>query len=60
MQLLWNNIFFLPFHTKYSILFLRNNGNSFIMAFKVLENMEEKTIEETITNTKKQINVMKI
>ena len=31
------------------------NGNSFIMEFKVLENMEEKTIEETIANAKKQI-----
>ena len=31
------------------------NGNSFIMEFKVLENKEEKTIEETITNAKKQI-----
>ena len=31
------------------------NGNSFIMEFKVLENMEEKTIEETIENAKKQI-----
>ena len=31
------------------------NGNSFIMEFKVLENKEEKTIEETIQNAKKQI-----
>lgn len=31
------------------------NGNSFIMEFKVLENQEEKTIEETIANAKKQI-----
>ena len=31
------------------------NGNSFIMEFKVLENEEEKTIEETIENAKKQI-----
>ncbi|MBR0428089.1 MAG: AAA family ATPase [Clostridia bacterium] len=31
------------------------NANSFIMEFKVLENMEEKTIEETIANAKKQI-----
>ena len=31
------------------------NGNSFIMEFKVLEDMEEKTIEETIANAKKQI-----
>ena len=31
------------------------NGNSFIMEFKVLENMKEKTIEETIANAKKQI-----
>ena len=31
------------------------NGNSFIMEFKVLEDMEEKTIEETIENAKKQI-----
>ena len=31
------------------------NGNSFIMEFKVLENKEEKTIEETIENAKKQI-----
>ena len=31
------------------------NENSFIMEFKVLENMEEKTIEETIANAKKQI-----
>ena len=31
------------------------NGNSFIMEFKVLENEEEKTIEETIQNAKKQI-----
>ena len=31
------------------------NGNSFIMEFKVLESMEEKTIEETIANAKKQI-----
>ena len=29
--------------------------NSFIMEFKVLEDMEEKTIEETIENAKKQI-----
>ena len=31
------------------------NGNSFIMEFKVLEDKEEKTIEETIENAKKQI-----
>ena len=31
------------------------NGNRFIMEFKVLENGEEKTIEETIENAKKQI-----
>ena len=31
------------------------NGNSFIMEFKVLEDMEETTIEETIENAKKQI-----
>lgn len=31
------------------------NGNSFIMEFKVLEDVEEKTIEETIENAKKQI-----
>ena len=31
------------------------NGNSFIMEFKVLENKEEKTIEDTIENAKKQI-----
>ena len=31
------------------------NGNSFIMEFKVLEDMEESTIEETIENAKKQI-----
>ena len=31
------------------------NGNSFIMEFKVLEGMEEKNIEETIENAKKQI-----
>ena len=31
------------------------NLNSFIMEFKVLENEEEKTIEETIENAKKQI-----
>ena len=31
------------------------NGNSFIMEFKVLENEEEKTIEETIQNAEKQI-----
>ena len=31
------------------------NGNSFIMEFKVMEDMEEKTIEETIANAKKQI-----
>ena len=31
------------------------NANSFIMEFKVLENTEEKTIEETILNAKKQI-----
>ena len=31
------------------------NGNSFIMEFKVLENEEENTIEETIENAKKQI-----
>ena len=31
------------------------NGNSFIMEFKVLESKEEKDIEETIENAKKQI-----
>ena len=31
------------------------SGNSFIMEFKVLENREEKTIEDTIENAKKQI-----
>jgi len=31
------------------------NANSFIMEFKVLENQEEKNIEETIANAKKQI-----
>ena len=31
------------------------NGNSFIMEFKVLDDMEEKTIEDTIANAKKQI-----
>ena len=31
------------------------NGNSFIMEFKVLEDKEEKAIEETIENAKKQI-----
>ena len=31
------------------------NGNSFIIEFKVLENEEEKTIEDTIFNAKKQI-----
>lgn len=31
------------------------NGNCFIMEFKVMENMEEKTIEDTIENAKKQI-----
>ena len=31
------------------------NGNSFIMEFKVMEDMEEKTIEETIENAKRQI-----
>lgn len=31
------------------------NANSFIMEFKVLENKEEKVIEETIENAKKQI-----
>ena len=31
------------------------NGNSFIMEFKVMEDIEEKTIEETIENAKKQI-----
>ena len=31
------------------------NGNSFIMEFKVLEDKEEKTIEDTIENAKKQI-----
>ena len=30
-------------------------ANSFIMEFKVLENKEEKTIEDTIENAKKQI-----
>ncbi len=31
------------------------NANSFIMEFKVLEDKEEKTIEETVENAKKQI-----
>ena len=31
------------------------NENSFIMEFKVMEDMEEKTIEDTIENAKKQI-----
>ena len=31
------------------------NANSFIIEFKVLEDMEEKTIEDTIENAKKQI-----
>ena len=31
------------------------NGNSFIMEFKVLEDEEEKTIEDTIENAKRQI-----
>ncbi len=31
------------------------SGNCFIMEFKVMENMEEKTIEDTIENAKKQI-----
>ena len=31
------------------------NGNSFIMEFKVLDDMEEETIEDTIKNAKKQI-----
>ena len=31
------------------------NGNCFIMEFKVMENMEEKTIEDTLENAKKQI-----
>ena len=31
------------------------NGNSFIMEFKVLDDMEEKTIDETLENAKKQI-----
>ena len=31
------------------------NGNSFIIEFKVADDMEESTIEETITNAKKQI-----
>ena len=31
------------------------NANSFIMEFKVLESKEEKDIEETIENAKKQI-----
>ncbi len=31
------------------------DGNSFIMEFKVLEDREEKTIEDTIKNAKKQI-----
>ena len=31
------------------------NANSFIMEFKVLDDMEEKTIEDTIENAKKQI-----
>ena len=31
------------------------NGNSFIMEFKILEDEEEKTIEDTIESAKKQI-----
>ncbi|MCI8273487.1 MAG: AAA family ATPase [Clostridia bacterium] len=31
------------------------NGNAFIIEFKVLEDLEEKTIEETVENAKKQI-----
>lgn len=31
------------------------NGNSFILEFKVLEDLKEKTIEDTIENAKKQI-----
>ena len=31
------------------------DGNSFIMEFNVLEDREEKTIEDTIKNAKKQI-----
>ena len=31
------------------------NGNCFIIEFKVMENMEEKTIEDTLENAKKQI-----
>lgn len=31
------------------------NGNSFILEFKVLDDLEEKTIDETIANAKKQI-----
>ncbi len=31
------------------------NANSFIMEFKVLEDMEEKNIEETVESAKKQI-----
>ena len=31
------------------------NGNCFIMEFKVMENIEEKTIEDTLENAKKQI-----
>ena len=31
------------------------NGNSFVMEFKVLEDEEEKTIEDTIENAKEQI-----
>ena len=31
------------------------NGNAFVMEFKVLEDLEEKTIEETIENAKRQI-----
>ena len=31
------------------------NANSFIMEFKVLEDKEEKTLEKTIENAKKQI-----
>ena len=31
------------------------NGNCFIMEFKVMENMEEKTSEDTLENAKKQI-----
>ena len=31
------------------------NGNAFILEFKVLEDLQEKTIEETIANAKRQI-----